>query len=255
MSGYSYTNFYARGGKVIVCETTGSSKIHIYNGSFWQTFTGYNHIYDSYIDEKGNYWYCGISYVAKYDGNVSQWTLYSRYNTGLAEYFNEDLFIDSKNRKWFSNGNGGEQVFDCPKWEAYGPWNEGLFPSLQSFTTLGTSTCEDSYGDIWFTYDGVYGYAVQIPNGDYSDYNSWKLWDLFNSAPNFQMIQETEADDNGRVYFRLYSAGVSVYNHADNSWETWDVTNSGLQASPIYCMTPQAGGKMWFGQFGYLTRL
>ena len=92
-------------------------------------------------------------------------------NTGLSDNFNDQIFVDSKNRKWFANGEGGIQIFDCPHWEAYGPYNEGLFPSLQNMTPIGTSITEDSHGDIWMTYDGVLGYAIQIPGGDYKNYD------------------------------------------------------------------------------------
>ena len=244
MGNTSYSNFYVRGDRMMVSQVTNSSLIHVYDGASWNTFTGSNHIYSNYIDEEGNFWLCGIGVVSKYDG--SQWTHYSRYNTGLAENFNEDVFIDSHDRKWFANGNGGIQVFDCPKWEAYGPWNGGLFPIPQTFSTVGTSIGEDSFGDIWFTYDGTYGYAVRIPNGDYSNYGAWTVYDQTNSHPNMQGLDDVEADPFGRVFFRGYNE-LFMFDHTTNTWTTVTPV-TGFSFIPK-CMTSGPGGKMYFGSY------
>jgi ligand-binding sensor domain-containing protein len=237
----------ARGDTLIIGALASVSGCWIYNGSSWSTHVLPNHVYDVRIDGKGNYWACGIGYVMKYDGN---WTTYTRYNTGLVDYFNNKVFIDSKNRKWFANGDGGIQVFNCPKWEIYGPNNGGLFPSPQNLTTIGSSITEDSYGDLWITYDGTLGYAVQIPGGNYKNYNSWVVWNNSNVAPLFQSVKETEADDSGRVFMRLYSNSVFMYRHSNNSWTNYNSSNSTLPSSGnLLCMTPRPGGKMYIGGF------
>lgn len=244
-----YTAF-ARGDSIIIGVLASNSGCYVYNGVSWVTHSSSNHVYDSHIDVDGNFWICGIGFLEKYDGNT--WKKYTRKNTGLVDYFNDDVFVDSKNRKWFANGEGGIQVFDCPHWEDYGKFNEGLFPSLQNNTPIGSSVTEDSYGDIWMTYYGGNGYAIQIPEGDYKDYASWKLWDNTNAGTNFQTPEEVEADDSGHVFMRLYNSTVQLYNHNTNAWTNLNSGNSILPAIGLQCMTPRIGGKMYFGSFMFI---
>lgn len=237
----------ARGDSIIITTIGGTYLTYIYDGTNWITHTETNHTYDARIDSEGNFWICGIGFLEKFDG--TSWTRYTRFNTGLVDHFNNQVFADSKNRKWFANGEGGIQIFDCPHWEIYGKDNGGLFPSLQNMTSIGTSVTEDSYGDIWMTYDGTLGYAVQIPGGDYKNYASWVLWDNSNAGALFQSPLETEADDSGHVFMRMYSNSVFMYDHSNNSWTNYHSGNSGLPPSGLLCMAPRAGGKMYFGGY------
>jgi ligand-binding sensor domain-containing protein len=240
----------ARGDSIIITTIGGTYLTYIYDGTNWITHPETNHTYDARIDLQGNFWICGIGFLEKFDG--ANWTRYTRYNTGLVDYVNNQVFVDSKNRKWFGSSDGGIQIFDCPHWEIYGPYNEGLFPSLQNMTPTGTSITEDSYGDIWMTYDGVLGYAIQVPGGDYKNYSSWVLWETANVGAEFQMPLETEADDSGHVFMRLYSNNVQMYDHSNNSWTNYNSTNSGLPPTSLLCMTPRAEGKMYFGGFMFI---
>ncbi len=232
---------------VIVGVLASTSGCYIYDGTSWTIHNSPNHVYDVRIGDNGTYWTCGIGFLEKYDG--ISWKTYTRYNTGLVDYINNEIFVDSKNRKWFANDEGGIQVFDCPHWEDYGKFNQGLFPSLQNNTPIGSSVTEDSYGDIWMTYYGGTGYAIQIPGGDYKNYASWILWDNTNTTANFQTPEEVEADDSGHVFMRLYNSSVMKFDHANNSWVNLNSGNSGLPPIGLNCMTPRTGGKMYFGGF------
>ena len=206
-----------RGDHIIITEST--YRVLIYDGTSWQGQSVNFTIQDSYIDHENNYWICGYGVVGKFDG--TNWQRYTENNTGLPTNFNDDIFIDSQGRKWFANGGGGIQVFDCPKWEIYGPNNEGLFPNPQPLytTTIGTSITEDADGDIWFTYDGTSGYAIQVPDGNYSDYDAWVIWHIENSHPYFQSAEEVDATDNGYVFIRAYNGTVFMYDKTGGVWD------------------------------------
>lgn len=221
-------------------------QIIYFDGSEWQVENTSFFGFDAYIDNENNYWISGSEAVAKFDG--TDWTKYTQYNTGLPSNFNEDVFIDSQGRYWFANGNGGIQVFDCPNWEVYGPNNEGLFPNPQPLfqTTIGTSITEDADGDIWFTYDGTSGYAIQIPGGNYQDYASWVIWDNTNSTPSLQFPEEVEASENGEVFIRQ-SNGLPMYDKNTGTWTVWNLSN-GLTGSPT-CLARRSGGAMYVGHF------
>lgn len=234
------------GDQVLIAEGS-NYRVLMFDGATWTSEYMNLSMYDSYIDENGTYWVSGYGVVAKNDG--TGWVRYTGYNTGLPTNFNEDIFIDSLGRRWFANGNGGIQVFDCPNWEVYGPNNEGLFPNPQPLyqTTIGTSITEDSDGDIWFTYDGTSGYAIQIPDGNYHDYASWVIWHIENSHPNFQAAEEVVATSNGKVFIRVYNGGVFMYDKATNTWEHFYYGN-GLTGSAT-ALGRGPNGSMYVGHY------
>lgn len=247
VANFEATSMYIRGNKMIFAETTNSSRVMMFDGINWSwEWTNY-FLLSSYIDVNGNFWVAGNGVVRKYDG--TGWKNYTRYSTGLAENFNEDIFVDSKNRKWFANGNGGIQVMDCPNWEVYGILNEGLFPNPQSQSYIGSAITETPDGDIWFAYEATDGYAVQIPDGNYADYSSWVVWDKTNAHPWFQEPEEIEGTDNGKVFFRTFWPNTYMYDKNDNSWTLWDYSNNSITGQPT-CLSARAGGKMYLGHYG-----
>jgi ligand-binding sensor domain-containing protein len=245
------TNLNARtlalhGDRIMITEA-GNYRLLLFDGTDWTVETTNFTMFDSYIDLDGNFWVSGYGVVAKYDGTGV--TRYTRNNTGLPDNFNEDIFIDSQGRRWFANGNGGIQVFDCPNWEVYGPNNEGLFPNPQPGyqTTIGTSISEDADGDIWFTYDGTSGYAIQIPGGNYKDYASWVIWDNTNSLPELQFPQEVAATQDGYVFVRGYYNNLFMFDKNTSTWSLWNMSN-GLTGAPL-SLAGRQNGDMYVGRY------
>ncbi len=245
VANFNATSMYIRGNKIILSETTNSSRIMWFDGTTWNWEWTTNFLMSSYIDVNGNFWVAGNGAVKKYTG--TQWQNYTRHSTALAENFNNHIFVDSKNRKWFANGNGGIQVFDCPNWEVYGILNEGLFPNLQTQSYVGSYITETPDGDIWFTYDGSDGYAVQIPNGDYQNYASWVVWDKTNAHPWFQEPLEIEGNDSGQVFFRTFWTNTYMYDKTSGVWTLFDPSN-GVMMAPT-CLAARAGGEMYMGHY------
>ncbi|MEM0519490.1 T9SS type A sorting domain-containing protein [Aequorivita flava] len=243
------SNFYGysmdiREDKVLLAGS--NTTIVYFDGTEWfSEYTSFS-MYDCYIDTENNYWVSGSGKVAKFDG--TDYTKYTQYNTGLPDNFNNDIFIDSQGRKWFANGSGGIQVFDCPNWEVYGPNNEGLYPNPQPLyqTTIGSSISEDADGDIWFTFDGTSGYAIQIPDGNYQDYASWVIWDNTNSYPGLQFPEEIEATNDGKVFIRGSQYNTAMYDKSNNTWTQWGY-NNGLTGPPR-CLSAH-GNAMYIGNY------
>ena len=243
------TNVAARsldisGDKVIIAEGSGS-RVLLFDGTAWTSEYMNLTIFDSYIDSSGNYWISGYGVVARNDG--TGWLRFTQNNTGLPDNFNNDVFIDSQGRRWFANGSGGIQVFDCPKWEVYGPGNEGMFPNPQTLysTTIGTSITEDADGDIWFSYDGTSGYIIHIPDGNYSDYSAWTTYDNTNSTPWLQFIAELNATDDGKLFARADYSAI-MFDKVANTWTVWNMSN-GLSAPPL-CFGSR-GNAMYVGHY------
>jgi hypothetical protein len=242
----------ASGDQIVFANSVpgGSDALIVFDGAAWEYVPLPNWPISVAIDLDGNFWTCGIGHVSRWDGDSL--TVYNRYNTGLAENFNNDIFIDSKTRRWFANGNGGIQVFDCPVWEAYGPWNEGHFPAPLDYTTIGTSIAETPLGDIWMSYDGVAGGVIQIPGGDVHSPQNWIVWENDNAGVNIQFIQHIVSDDEGNIWCALDGGGVSVYWHATGSWQNFTTSNSPLITNYITDIS-FSGGSVWIANY-YLTQ-
>lgn len=232
------------GDQVIIAEGS-SSRVLLFDGTTWTSEYMNLSMFDSYIDNDGTYWVSGYGVVAKNDG--TGWIQYTAYNTGLPTNFNEDIFIDSQGRRWFANGNGGIQVFDCPNWEVYGPENGGLFPNPQTLysTTIGTSITEDADGDIWFSYTGTSGYIIHVPDGNYWDYAAWTTYDNTNSTPALQFIEELNATDDGKL-FALTDNNAIMFDKVADTWTVWNMSN-GLSGPP-YSLGSR-GNAMYVGSY------
>jgi ligand-binding sensor domain-containing protein len=236
-----------RGDKIILASSGSGFVVLIYDGSEWSTHISGDVIFDVFIDHNDEFWVAGLTTLSHLTGG--EWKDYMRHSAGLGEHHSYDIFIDSANRLWSANGNGGIQVLDCPRWESYGPYNQGLFPSPQTLSSVGASTCEDSEGNIWFAFNSTDGTVVKIPGGDYQNYDAWEVFDLSNSPVSW--VESSGADGFGNVFF--YSDyGVHMYNNTSQEWTTWDVSNSSLQYNS-YSIARDLNGKIYFGGFQQIS--
>jgi ligand-binding sensor domain-containing protein len=247
MAGHQFYRFFYKGSKLIMSGGGSNPVVLTFDGNTWSSHIAGDFIFDVYIDKDNNYWTSGLTTLSKLVGN--QWNNYMRYSAGLSEHNNYNIFVDSHDRLWAANGNGGIQIFDCPKWESYGPWNQGLYPSPQTLSTVGAAICEDSFGNIWFAYHSTNGTVVKIPNGNYQNYAAWQIFDLNNSPVSW--VEESFSDGFGNVFF--YSDyGIHMYNNNTSSWTTWDLTNSPLQYDS-YGFGTDLNGKAYFGGYQQLS--
>ncbi len=236
--------FDVRNNKICVGST--SSRAFIFNGTSWSTYIAPYHVYGTKIDTLGNYWMCGIGFFLKYDGRTT--VTYNRYNTGLPEYWMNDIYVDSKNRKWVANGNGGVDVLDEPVWKDYGPYNEGLFPNPVPYTTIGSATTEDKYGNIWMAYWGTFGAVVEIPRGDETDTTDWVIWESANAGVELQFINCIGSDSSGNIWVGLdHDSRVSVLNRATQKWKSFSLTQFGLNGgyTKVQAIQTDAEGNVW----------
>lgn len=225
---------------------SGLYNVYTFIDGTWHAYELPNWGIECAIDLNGNFWVAGTGYVLNFGD--TPWTIYSNFNIGMSEYFNEDIFIDSKNRKWIANGNGGINLFDCPHWEDYGPWNSYLFPVPIDYTTLGAAVTEDKFGDIWMAYDGVAGGVVQIPHGDVHDPFSWVVWENDNSGVNLQFIECITADIYANIWVGLDGGGISVYWHDSGTWENFYAL-LGFTTNYIDDLYADQFGRIWIADY------
>ncbi len=229
------TEIDARGDTVIIGSLGGTSGAWIYNGNSWTSHVSPSHVKDVRIDNDGFFWTCGNGFVEKFDGNT--WITYSSKNTGSTSMLNNDVFIDSKNRAWLSSDlNGGINMFDCPKWQDYGPYNYNLWNIPFSYTGTGAGTTEDSYGDIWMSFDGLAGGVAQVTGGDVNNPTAWHLWDNANSGVTLQFLNVVASDQLGNIYFgHDNNCSISQYSHTTSSWTNFSL----YSATQPLCISSQ----------------
>jgi ligand-binding sensor domain-containing protein len=141
LGNHMYHRIFIRDEKLIIAETGGAGAVTLYDGLNWSTHFSGDMVNDVFIDRNNVFWVAGVTTLSKLTS--LGWRDYERYSAALAEHHNYDIFVDNQDRLWAANGNGGVQVFDCPKWQSYGPFNQGLYPSPQSLSTVGSTTCQD----------------------------------------------------------------------------------------------------------------
>lgn len=264
LTGFPVTNaspehVYVRGNKLLVVEAGSLGRTFIKDGSNWSVLPNTNgdQAFGAFIDSSGHYWIPGRGFIKEFDG--TNWKRYTQQSSGLAEYNSNDIFVDSKNRKWFANGNGGIQIWDCPKWEVLGPKNEGHWPTPQNQTPIGTCVTEDkSNGDIWMTYSGTNGFAVRIPNGNTTNSSTWTTYSNSSIGTNtnqltFSFIEKARANNHGQVGFiNAASSGghVFIFDRLTNTWTTFKKTTEG---GPIpgtaNCISADTSGAFFVGTF------
>jgi ligand-binding sensor domain-containing protein len=240
----TFYGFDAHNSKMIF---SGAGVVLIFDGLNWQMYPSNDTVFDVHIDNSNNFWVASMSTLSLL--TETGWKDYSRFSSGISEDFNENIFIDSQNRFWTANGNGGVHIFDCPKWQMFGPYNQGLYPSPQSLSTLGSTVCEDSFGNIWFAYNSTSGTVVKIPNGDYQNYDAWVVYDSDDFPISY--IEESVADGFGNVFF--YSDyGTFMYSNVQDNWTFWDLTNTPLQYY-TYGFGTDNFGVVYFGGFQQIS--
>jgi streptogramin lyase len=217
----------AKGNDLIIGTIGGTYKCYVYHNGNWTSTDEPDHCYDVRIDNDNNFWMAGNGYIERFNGN--SWQEYSIKNSGLTSMFNDDVFIDSRNRAWFSsNDNGGVNVYDCMTWKDYNPYNSNLFANPVSYTGSATGVTEDSQGDIWMVFNGTLGAVVQVPHGNINDTASWIVWDNSNSGITLQSCKRIAADHNGNVWVGYDGAcSVSRFSHSTNSWTNFNLYQLG----------------------------
>lgn len=225
----------------------GTSGAYIFDGQSWSSHFSPNHVYDVAIDHDGHFWMGGIGFLMEYaNGN---WKTYTKYNTGLTDYFPEDIFIDSRNERWIATGNGGINRMEEPRnWWLYNNRNEDHFPNPIPYTTIGSAVAETPDGTIWMAYDGTYGGVVEFDRSS----GQMNIWEIGNSGVNLQSIECIYGDRFGRVWVGLKYGGVSMYD--GNSWVQFDRNNSALPTNEIHSFKDQADGTVWIGTYYGLAR-
>jgi hypothetical protein len=187
-------------------------------------------------------WVCGIGFLGKQISG-SNWKVFRRYNSGLADYILEDIFIDNQNRKWFaSSSNGGHSFFDDVVWRTFGLHNNGFEPYPFPTTSLSSATAQDTAGYIWIS---VYATAEGIARWNESLNTFDIVYNSSNTGVWMQFINTLVIDSANRIW--AGSNGNGIYMFDGNQWHTINQSNSMLQSNYINQLYVDHSGDVWAG--------
>ncbi|MBN2239101.1 MAG: hypothetical protein JW712_04955 [Dehalococcoidales bacterium] len=198
-----------------------------FDGTAWQHFTVEDGLVsDQSItlagDNRGGMWvsaYWGVSYY-----NGTKWEAYTSVDpdapvTGGENPNNPDaelvenaaldaadvIFIDSRDRVWFSHRNVGVTCYDGENWT--------IFSSENGMEALGVSTItEDEDGNLWF---GSYRALTSYDGSQFTSRTIERYKDLI--PPPY--IQDIKIDTRGDIWIAAYGGGVCHYDGKD--WQVF----------------------------------
>jgi ligand-binding sensor domain-containing protein len=241
------------------------------------------------IQSNGHIWinnYGGngvLGQVRHYDANGALLERFNTFNSGLPDYFVENIQTDSRGNMWFATGEGGLSRFDGSRWRNFGNHNFGS----EAYPFAGNEPMyamfEDSAGNIWMGGNGVarwnqnagqftgfWNYQnssfgvddmnsfAQTPDGTIwvgcgyagafsydAQANNWvqKTWG--GSGSTYNEVQDMETDTQGNLWILTY---VQLHRRTpQGQWTTWDSTNSPLPLGSLFALERDPSGGIWVG--------
>ncbi len=182
-----------------------------YDGTSWSRYDNTNTpiksniITDILFDSKGNLWVASITYpfVQGWDGGLakftgSEWTTYSRNNSGLPSDSVSCLTIDSEDNLWVGTGNGLAKFDGNINWKVYNigntdlPTNSILNIHIKNKDTLWIGT----------------GYGLSR----FINEKEWTNFDVTNSGLAHNYVWAIDEDKNGNIWIAHNTpGGISVF--------------------------------------------
>jgi ligand-binding sensor domain-containing protein len=269
--------FGTLGISLVTKDHAGNMWIGTFTGSVWRFHGGTwdvvhhppslpSHIYGLAFDADDRPTVAGIGGVAVLNGDGS-WTAYTTQNTGLANRWVDDIFVDSTGTAWFGTAGSGVVRFDGKRWAGFNPYNWGSQP--WPFPTDGAfGMAEDSLGRIWATptnngvgaWDGT-SWQAHLPHLDLESLavdSGGTLWASgFSGVYRFDGTTWASANPpaSGGVgsltadaFGNVWVATITGLERFDGTtWTVYSDTNSGLPGNYVIAVTPASGGGVWVG--------
>jgi ligand-binding sensor domain-containing protein len=239
--GTDYSSLDVKNGQIAIGILASTAGVAHYDGSAWAFYPSSNHLYDVHFDNSGTLWVCGIGFIGKQISG-SNWKVFRKYNSGLADYSQRDIFIDNQNRKWFASGNGGHSFFDDVVWRTFGLHNNGFEPYPFLTTSIGSATAQDTAGYIWMA---VYANAEGIGRWNESLNTFDIIYNEANTGVWMLNINTLVIDSANRIW--AGSNGYGIYMYDGNQWHTINQSNSMLVSDYINQLYVDQTGDVWAG--------
>ncbi|NJN55409.1 MAG: hypothetical protein HC804_12025 [Anaerolineae bacterium] len=158
---------------------------------------------------------------------------------GMADDFNNGLFVDGSGQIFYGSEGGGVSYFDGSSWENF------LLDEV-ALSNQYRAIAQGADGSIWVGgYDGgqkFFAYDVAGTWEDLSDHLSWYGISTFYPEADGMWIG--------------HSGGASFYNYDSGEWtdlESADVAGEGIYQGEVTAVTRDSQGRLWFGTGSGIT--
>ena len=244
---------------------------------------------DILIQSNGEIWinnYGGngiLGQVRHYTPDGVQLERFNTFNSGLPDYFVDNIQTDSRGNMWFATGEAGLTRHDGSRWRNFGNHNDfsedypfrGNEPMYAAF--------EDAAGNIWMGGNGVARWNqnagvftgfwnwqnssfgvddmncfAQTPDGTIwvgcgyagafhydAQINNWIQHTWGSSGSTANEVQDMTTDSQGNLWILTY---VQLHRRTpQGQWTTWDSTNSPLPLGSLFALENDPSGGIWIG--------
>jgi len=209
------------------------------------------------------------------------------YNTGLPDYFMENIQCDRNGNLWFACGEGGLSRYDGQRWRNWGNHNDLSEPYPFAGNEPMYAILEDQAGNIWMggngvarwnpsteTFTGFWNWqnsafgvddmrclaeaadgAIWVGTGYSGAYrydapsNNWISYTWGPSGSTANDVVDMTTDNQGNLWILTY---VELHRLSGQTWTTWDSSNSPLVPGDLLCLEAARAGGIWLGAVGNL---
>ena len=211
-------------------------------GASWSEFTTQNQqIYSIAPDPGSDDVWVSTPGAVRHIGSVGQWIeAFNSYNTGLPDYFIDDIIGATDGKVWFASAEAGLSSFDGTRWSNWGSHNPNREWPVGADGAV--SVYEDASGEVWFGSNGV----GRLDDGIV------KVWDWTNSALPVDEVVGFATDPNGDLW--IGTDYTAVFRFTGTDWESHMFAPFGWTANEVQAMASDLDGNLWVGTFTALHR-
>jgi ligand-binding sensor domain-containing protein len=203
----------------------------------------------------GNYGGNGVSGTARhYTADGALLERINTWNSGLPDYFVDDIFTDLAGNLWFATGEAGitrmlgsDGAKDQPtSWRNWGDHNDLSEPYPWAGNEPMRCMLDDGNGVIWMAGNGVGRWREAT--GSFTGFWNWQT-----SALSTDLINELARDGNGDLWAASDGSGVWRFNGED--WEHHGFSNPySYSQERILALATDHDGVLWVGaEYGLHT--
>ena len=178
------------------------------------------------------------------------------FNSGLPDYFVDDIFADTSGNLWFATGEAGISRMlgsdgdkDSPThWRNWGDHNDGAEPYPWAGNEPMSSMLDDGDGTIWMGGNGVGRWNEAT--GSFTGFWNWQ-----NSTLSSDEINEFGRDANGALWAGSDGSGIFRYDPAADDWVHHNFSDPySYSEERILSIATDQDGLMWVGaEYGLHT--
>jgi ligand-binding sensor domain-containing protein len=203
----------------------------------------------------GNYGGNGVSGTARH--YTADGTLLERINTwnsGLPDYFVDDIVSDRSGNVWFATGEvgltrmlGSDGAKDAPThWRNWGDHNDLAEPYPWAGNEPMRCMFDAGQGVIWMGGNGVGRWREAT--GSFTGFWNWQ-----NSALPTDLVNDIDRDANGSLWAGTSGSGIYRFNGTD--WEHHGFSNPySYSQERVFSVATDHDGVMWVGaEYGLHT--